>query len=295
MSAERSSKRQLTQLNHEIEDAEAESLRLETERAAVAKDAARAQRRLRYLRFVRWFRRPAATFDFWPTAAMIVGPTIVGVLLLIASHLIFGSFLLALLMFIVGLAGGALLFAALLYRPANAVLESAVAETAAKCRLENARLAEKTLRLTEVNQRLQRLVDERRDQVATGKLQRAALLQREWKSMRDAEWEDFVVEVCRTLGATVERIAPTGPEDANLIAGFGNRRVAVFTQGEGHNVSSATIQQALAAKDRHHCDSCAVIINRRFTGAAQDFAHRHGCQAIGTSEFPDFVLGKIEM
>ena len=288
-------KRQLTQLNREIEEAEAEASRLETERAAVAKDAARARRLLRYLRFVRWFRRPAATFEVWPTAAMIVGPAVVGVVLLIVSHLILDSFPLALLMFIVGLAAGAALFAALLYRPADAVLESATAETEAKCRLENARLAEKTLRLTEVNQRLHRLIDERRDQIATGKLQRAALLQREWKSMRGAEWEDFVVEVCRTLGAAVDRIARTGPDDANLIVDFGNRRVAVFTQGEGHNVSSATIQQALAAKERHRCDSCAVVINRRFTGAAQDFAHRHGCRAIGASEFPDFVLGKIEL
>jgi hypothetical protein len=295
MSVGTSHTRQLTQLNHEIEDAEAESSRLETERAAIAKDAARSLRRLRYLRFVRWFRRPAAAYDFWPTAAMIVGPAVVGLLLFFASHFIFGSFPFALLMFIAGLAGGAGLFAALLYHPADAVLESAIAEAEAKCRLENARLAEKNLRRAEVNQRRQRLIDERRDQIATGKLQRAALLQRGWKSMRDAEWEDFVVEVCRTLGATVERTTSAGPDDAKLIVDFGNRRIAVFTQGEGHNVSSATIQLALAAKDRHRCDSCAAIINRRFTGAAQDFAQRHGCTAIGTGEFPDFVLGKIEL
>jgi HJR/Mrr/RecB family endonuclease len=65
-----------------------------------------------------------------------------------------------------------------------------------------------------------------------------------------------------------------------------------MTQGESHVVNSATIQAALASKDRHQCDSCAVIINRRFTGAAQDFARRNGCTAIGASEFPDFVLGK---
>ncbi|HEX5472349.1 MAG TPA: restriction endonuclease, partial [Lacipirellulaceae bacterium] len=117
-----------------------------------------------------------------------------------------------------------------------------------------------------------------------------ALLQRPWKSMREAEWEDFVVEVCRTHGAKVERISSTA-EDANLIVDFGPPRVAVLTQAVDHNVSSATIQKALAARDRHHCDSCAVIINRRFTGAAQDFAQRNGCTAIGTGEFPDFVLG----
>ena len=67
------------------------------------------------------------------------------------------------------------------------------------------------------------------------------------------------------------------------------------TQGEGHNIGSKTIQHALAGRDRHRCDTCAVVINRRFTGAAQDFAQRNGCAAIGVTEFPDFVLGKIEL
>jgi hypothetical protein len=288
-------KRQLTQLNYEIEQAELEAARLETERKAVAKDAAQAEWRVRYLRWVKWLRRPTASFEMWPIVVLIVEPGALGVLLFVLVHWVTGSFLLALLGLIVGLAAGAGIAATLLYQPKDALLEQAIADAGAKCRLQNARLAEKTQRLTEVNERLKRLVDERRDQVATGKLQRAALLQRGWKSMREAEWEDFVVEVCRTLGATVERTGLSGPEEPDLIAHFGDRRVAVFTRGEGHNVSSTTIQQALAAKDHYRCDSCAVIINRRFTGAAQDFAQRHGCTAIGTGEFPDFVLGKIDL
>jgi HJR/Mrr/RecB family endonuclease len=165
----------------------------------------------------------------------------------------------------------------------------------AKQLLEGARLTEKNERLAEANEKLKRLIEDRRDQVASGKLQRAALLQRNWKSMRGAEWEDFVVEVCRTHGAKVDRTGRFGGEDANLIADFGNRRVALFTEGEGQHVASATIQQAIAAKERHGCQGCAVIINRRFTGAAQDFAHHNGCTAIGAAEFPDFVLGKIEI
>jgi HJR/Mrr/RecB family endonuclease len=113
--------------------------------------------------------------------------------------------------------------------------------------------------------------------------------------MRGAEWEDFVVEVLRTHGAKVDRTARIGGEDANFVADFGARRVAILTEGEGHNVASSTIQQAVAARQRHKCDSCAVIINRRFTGAAQDFANRNGCAAIGTGEFPDFVMGRLEL
>jgi HJR/Mrr/RecB family endonuclease len=111
--------------------------------------------------------------------------------------------------------------------------------------------------------------------------------------MRGPEWEDFVVEVLRTHGAQVERSGRPGEIGPNLIADYGTRRVVLFTEGEGQPVASSTIQQALAAKERLGVDSCAVIINRRFTGAAQDFASRNGCTAIGSSEFPDFVMEKI--
>jgi hypothetical protein len=295
MTAEINSKRPLTQLNHEIEQAEADASLLETEKANVLKDARQASRRLKYLQIARWLRRPAASIELWRSGVLIIGPAIVGVLLFVLVHMIFGAFALALLGFMAGVAGGLAVFYGLLFRPPDALMEPAIADAESQCRLETARLREKTERLTELRGRLQRLVEERRDQIASGKLQRAALLQRNWKTMRGAEWEDFVVEVLRTHGATVERTGRTGSEDANLVADFGTRRIAIFTEGEGHNVSSATIQRAIAAKDLHRCDSCAAIINRRFTGAAQDFAQRNGCAAVGSGEFPDFVLGKIAL
>jgi hypothetical protein len=295
MPAEISSKRPLTQLNHEIEQAEADASRLETEKAGVKKDARRASRRLKYLQLARWLRRPAASIEMWRSGVLIVGPAIVGVLLFVLVHLIFGAFGLALLGLMAGVAGGIAIFYALLYRPQDGLLATAITDAESQCRLEAARLRDKTERLSELRERVGRLVDERRDQIASGKLQRAALLQRNWKAMRGAEWADFVVEVLRTHGGTVERTGRTGSEDADLVADFGSRRVAILTEGEGHNVSSATIQRAIAAKELHRCDSCAAIINRRFTGAAQDFAERNGCAAIGSGEFPDFVLGKIEL
>jgi hypothetical protein len=228
-------------------------------------------------------------------AVMLIGPTVVGIFVLIVVHFVTGSYPLSFFGFLLGTVAGAGLFAALMYSPADTLLPAAIGEAESQSRLASARLKEKIERVTEVKSRLQQLVDERRDQIASGKLQKAALLQRNWKAMRDAEWEDFVVECCRTLGATVERTGRSGSEDANLIADFGTRRVAVLTQGEGHNVTSETIQHALATKNRRRCDGCAVIINRRFTGAAQDFAQRNGCAAIGTGEFPDFVMGKIEI
>ena len=290
-----SAKKQLAKFNREIEQLEADAKRLEGERATVNKLARRATRRFRYMTFLLSFRAPAAQYSLWPYTVLSVGPILVGVFLLVFIIMLTGSYPLAFFAFLLGVVAGVGLFATMMYHPADTMLPTAIAEAESQMRLAQARLKEKVERLTETKNRLQKLVDERRDQIASGKLQKAALLQRNWKAMRGAEWEDFVVEVCRTLGATVERTGRIGAQDANLVADFGNRRVAVFTEGEGHNVSSATIQQAIAAKERLRCDSCAVIINRRFTGAAQDFAQRNGCVAIGASEFPDFVMGKIEL
>jgi hypothetical protein len=292
---ELSAKRPLTQLNHEIEAVEADAARLETERRAVAKDAGRASRRLRYFQLAQRVRAPAKSFQMWPMAAMLFGPLLFGIAAMIVVHLPTSSYPLAFFGFLLGIVAGVGVFGSLIYHPADSLLPAAIGEAEAQWRLANARLKEKLSRIAEVKQRLQKLVEERRDQIASGKLQRAALLQRNWKGMKGPEWEDFVVEVLRTHGATVERTGRVGGDDAILIADLGPRRVALFTQGEGHNVASSTIQQAIAARDRHRCDSCAVVINRRFTGAAQDFAQRNGCIAIGTSEFPDFVMGKIEL
>jgi HJR/Mrr/RecB family endonuclease len=220
---------------------------------------------------------------------------VVGTLAFLLIHLLTNSFPLSFFAFLLGAVGGVGLFASIVYHPPDTLLPAAIAEAETQVRLADARLKEKFDRLAETKEHLQKLLDERRNQIASGKLQKAALLQRNWKKMGDAEWEDFVVEVCRTLGAKAERTGRIAGEDANLIVAFGTRRVAILTQGEGHTVSSKTVQLAIAAKERHRCDSCAVIINRRFTGAAQDFAQRNGCAAIGASEFPDFVMDRIDL
>jgi restriction endonuclease len=295
MPVEANSKRPLTQLNFEIEEAEAEQNRLDADRAAIGRMVSQASRRLQYLRLARWVRKPTVSLDLKPIVLLAAESGGAAILIFIVLIVLSGSFSLAFLGLLVGFALAAATLSVFLYRPSDELLPATMGEADGHYQLLQARLKEKIERITETKTRLNRLLEERRDQIASGKLQKAALLQRKWKTMQETEWQDFVVEVCRTLGATVERIGRPGGEDANLIADFGARRVAIMTEAKDHNISSAAIQLAVAAKARHNCDLCAVIINRRFTGAAQDFAQRSNCAAIGTGEFPDFVLGKIEL
>src|SRR3954471_4022410 len=104
------SKRPLTQLNFEIEEAEAELNRLDADRAAIGRMVSQASRRLQYLRLARWVRSPAKDFEFWPIVLLTIGSGIIAVLAFILTHLVFGSISTALLGLLVGAACGAGLF-----------------------------------------------------------------------------------------------------------------------------------------------------------------------------------------
>lgn len=289
------SKPPLTQLNHDIEQAEVELIKLEADRASLARMVSRASWRMRLLKLARSARKPTVSLDLKPIVVLAIESGGAAIVVFFVLLVLFGSFSLAFLGLLVGAAISAAALAMLLFKPPDELLPATIAEAQSHYQLLQARHKEKVERITETKTRLNRLLEERRDQIASGKLQKAALLQRKWKTMQETVWQDFVVEVCRTLGAKVERVGRPGGDDANLVADFGSRRVAIMTEAKDHNVSSATIQLALAAKTRHNADSSAVIINRRFTGAAQDFARHNSCTAIGTGEFPDFVMGKIEL
>jgi hypothetical protein len=162
-----------------------------------------------------------------------------------------------------------------------------------------------------LNVRLQKLLDERQQLAASDKLQRAMLLQRNWKAMRGTEWEDFLVEVCRTLGAHVDRApnsfyVPSGPtkpvaagrktivSPANhLIVTLSPRRIAVAAIAGINPFHPAAVQQSLNELAQHGCDATAIIANTRLTAGSRELAAHRNCTLIGENEFPDFVLGKL--
>jgi hypothetical protein len=285
----------LSQLNRQIEELEAEKTELEQRRAEQAKLARHARGRFRYLRLARRMRAPADNFDLWYVGLLVAGPILAGAFLLAVSSVLIGSFPTGLLIFFIGAVVGAFVLAGLLYLPSNVVLPASLEAAEAESNLAQSRFEEILQRTTEITAELRKHIDERRDLMASGQVQRAALLQRPWKAMTETEWQDFVVEVCRTLGYEIERLPKSTEPDADFIASIGGERIAVLTRGEGSAVSSQAVQQVRAAMNRHGATRAAVIINRSFTGAAQDFARHNGCAVIGREEFPDFVLGNTSL
>jgi hypothetical protein len=301
------------QLNREIGQLETDAARLNIERAALVKSAARASRHRRYLQFARWLRKPSAYFHLWPLAVLLIGPLTLGLFSAILISLIIASTSLVIGGFVAGVLAGAAICAALLCHPADALLASALHEAETKWQLEMSHHKEIVGQVSELNQRLQKLLDERRELAASDKLQRAMLLQRNWKAMRGVEWEDFLVEVCRTLGAHVERIpnsayVPPGPakpvaagrktivSPANhLIVTLSPRRIAVAAVAGINPFHPAAVQQSLNELAQHGCDTTAIIINTRLTAGSRELAAHRRSTLIGEDEFPGFVLGKLAL
>ena len=303
----------LATLNHQIAQLETDVARLEIERRGAAKTVARLTRRDRYLRLARWFRAPAASVAGYTLAVFAIGPLAAGVVIMVLVNLVLSSWTLALVGLLVGAIAGGAMCAALLYLPSDSLLAAELPEIGASRRVGQVRLEDVLRQLTTVSDRLQSLLKERRQLATTGKLQRAMLLQRDWKQMHGTEWEDFVVETCRTLGANVQRVEhtgrealrpgtpPTGPRGAipriehTLVVTFSPRRIAVAAVTGVRPFHTAAVQQFINELAQHGCDRSAIITNCRLTSGGKELAAARRSTLIGEEEFPDFVMGKITL
>ena len=136
------------------------------------------------------------------------------------------------------------------------------------------------------------------------------LLQRDWKAMRGSEWEDYVVEVCRTLGANVQRgesrgiragpssgrgtarrDPPTADDAVRDVQPAPDRGGCCF--GDRIPFHAAAVRQVIDELAQKGCDELGIITNARLTAGSKEFARSRRCTLIGEEEFPDFVLGKV--
>jgi hypothetical protein len=301
------------QLNHDIGQLETESARLEIERTALAKSTSHSARRRRYLHLASTIRKPAASFHLWPLAVLSVGPLVFGVVLAIVLGLFSAPTSIVLAGFVVAAVAGVAILASLLYRPSDAALPAALSEAESKWQFERGHLEEINRQIAEVRQHLKKLHATRRQLSSSDKLQRAMLLQRNWKAMRGIEWEDYLVEVCRTLGAHVDRVPNAAYVPASrakpvaagrktivspanhLIVTLSPRRIAVAPVAGINPFHPAAAQQTLNELATHGCDTTAIIVNARLTAGTRELAAHRNCTLFGEEEFPDFVLGKLTL
>ncbi|MEO2014189.1 MAG: restriction endonuclease [Fuerstiella sp.] len=121
------------------------------------------------------------------------------------------------------------------------------------------------------------------------------LYQRNWRAMRDVQFENFLEEVLRAQGYVVETTAVTGDQGVDLVVAKNGVRVAIQVKGYLNAVGNAAVQQAFAGMAHYGCQTCAVITNSRFTSSAVELANSTDCLLIHEENFRDFVLGKIPL
>ena len=300
-------------LSREIAHLESELARLEIGRTSLAKMVAWLSRRNRYLQLAKAFRGPATSIAAYPLLVLATGPLALGVVAFILLNLLFGFWSLSWLGFLIVSVTALVAFALLLYSPSNAMLPFETSEMEAKLGVEAARLKETVASVTELKARLATLHEHRRALAKSDQLQRAMLLQRNWKSLRSSEWEDYVVEICRTLGANVQRaeksgVAPAVPqapasgargvirrEPTTLFVTFSPRRIAVAAVSEVNPFHAAAVRQVIDDLAQKGCDELGIITNARLTAGSKEYARSRRCTLVGEDEFPDFVLGKIPL
>jgi len=299
-------------LNREISQLETEAARLEIERAAAAKFVRQLRRRTRYLKTAAWLRNAVGSQAVTQLAVLAIGPLLAAVIGLILSNLVVSSWSLASLVFFVIGSATFVLLVSLLHRPATPQLPAALAEAEAKHSAESARLTQAIEAIAEVKRRLAVLHGHRHESAKSDKLQRAMLLQRNWKALRGSEWEDFVVEVCRTLGANVQRGEPTpaaasseapakGPRGVmrraptTLFVTFSPHRLAVVAVSEVNPFHAAAVRQVIDELAKQGCEEMGILTNARITAGSKEYAHSRRCTLVGEEEFPDFVLGKLPL
>jgi hypothetical protein len=300
-------------LNREISQLEIEAARWTIERAAAAKLVRQLGRRIRYLQTAALVRKAVGTSSVAQLALLGIGSLVVAVAGLIFSSLLVSSWTLATLVFFVAGTVALIALVSLLFRPPTGQLPAALADATSKYAAESARLHEAREAQVEIERRLAVLHGQRGVTAKSDKLQRAMLLQRNWKSLRGSEWEDYVVEVCRTLGANVQRgpttnaaadeaAAPAkGPRGVMrrpttmLFVTFSPRRLAVAAVSDVNPFHAAAVRQVIDDLAKQGCEEMGILTNARITAGSKEYARSRRCTLVGEEEFPDFVLGKIPL
>jgi len=234
-----------------------------------------------------------ATFELWPLAVLLVGPSIAGGCVLLVMHELTGSLSVAFTFFVATVVFATGFLALCLYVPKSCDLVRRIDELDRNLKFHRQQFDEVSARYHAVAKSLAVRKEQRKQLLASAQYEREQLLRRNWKAMRSTEWEEFLAEVCHALGGRVELTKTVGDQGVDLVVQFGTKRIAIQAKGYHNSVSNSAVQEAVAGMAHYGCNGCAVMTNSRFTKSAEELAGSNGCTLIGESEFPAFVRGEI--
>jgi hypothetical protein len=283
-----------TKLDNAISDCAARISTCRSAAEGIRRQISQNRRKLTYLRLAALIRAPAAKYSLWKFGLLFLSAAVAGIVAFMAFALLVDSYIWALVGAVAtAVATGGLILTLLRY-PTDSTLAQALTESATQLNNAHERYKTSLADLSKQTQQLESLTRERYELISSITWKRAALLQHNWKAMRDNEWEDYLVEVFTALGANARRIGRAGDQGVDLIVeGFG-RRIAVQAKGYYNAVNNKAVQEAVTGKAHHGCCTAAVITNSHFRRSALELAESNNCVLIGEEQFPDFVMGTVD-
>ena len=308
---------QIAQINSEIGHLKSSVQQIRQQRSPIERSIHTVTVYLKYLQLAFWLRSSSTLFELFRIALSVIVPLSFGATTFLVTVFAIDSLAVDLFLSVLTAFCSFVVYLALLYQPSDDLLPSRIADTQdrisqAKQQLEHlvrtdgltnvqAELRSKLGKLREqqkVLRQTRRDYKQRlREDIRSGKRRRLILLDRDWRAMRGYDWEEYLVEVFTALGTKVERTGQCGDQGCDLIVEIGRMRIAVQAKGfdELSSVNHKAVQEAYAGMAFRSCTACAVITNTIFRKSAHELAAMTGCVLIGRDEFPDFVLGKIDL
>lgn len=284
---------QAAQLENRVAKARALEVTLTQEYLQTKRIARAARLRYSYRRLQQWVRIPAKVYSLWPVGILIVAPLFLGQLVVMVAALFMGVGWPAFLMGFVAAAVTALVLGNIFWGTSDSELHLQVEQSRLGLRKSQEALNRFHAEVEEVKNSL--LADTQLLRSLRQSLNwiQEELLRKNWKAMRDSEWEHFLADVFRAIGWEAFVMGKSGDQGVDLIVTQGDRRYAIQAKGYHHSVSNKAVQEAVAGMNYHGCTACAVITNSVFTRSAIELAASNCCVLVGEADIPALVRGQL--
>lgn len=253
---------------------------------------------LQYARLRAWYfacatqlRKPLEQYSLWFLGVILVGSASAAAVIFLLLYLSnVPATVIGIISLLIGL-GAAALLAAMMTMPTTANLPAQIDEENSHIQDQREQIATHKTNANSLRQKRASLRGAIRELQQSDQLQRELLLQENWQEMQSAEWENFLVEVFRWLGAQAELNRTGEDPSVNILVRFGALRIAVQARSGEDLVNHKAVRELVVGKAHYGCERAAIITNGRFTKSAIDLAASNSCFLIGRSNFEAFVMG----
>ena len=98
--------------------------------------------------------------------------------------------------------------------------------------------------------------------------------------MNGFEFEDFLAELYKNMGYSLERTPYSGDQGADLIVYKYGEKSVIQAKNYSDKVSNKAVQEVVAAKGFYKCERAIVVTNNYFTNSAVDLARANDVELI---------------